>query len=97
MLDETYEQGQIKEPCKQAIQGYIDELRSEWGKKDRLNKYSLTVAIFKIIVALNTVSGIINVTNVTINGESTDLELTEDKLKQELPKLGEVTINATWP
>nr|DAZ69206.1 MAG TPA: Baseplate J like protein [Caudoviricetes sp.] len=95
MLDETYEQGQIKEPCKQAIQGYIDELRSEWGERDRLNKYSLTVAIFKIIVALNTVSGIINVTNVTINGESTDLELTEDKLKQELPKLGEVTINAT--
>lgn len=93
MLDETYSKEQVKEPCRQAIQSYFDELRSQWSKRDRLNHYALTVAIFKIIVALNSVAGVVNVTNVTINGNSTDLQLTEDKMKQELPKLNEVTIN----
>lgn len=90
MLDTGVNVESIKEPCKKAIENYIEQIKNDWGKSDKLNQYNLSIYRAKIIAALINVEGILNVTQVKINGLEEDLFLQENRLKQELPVIGEV-------
>lgn len=77
----------------EAVENYFEEVRSTWGRSDSLNNYYVNVYISKIISAILSVQGVINVSNTKINGSANDLELVETGLTQQIPVLGGVVIN----
>lgn len=85
--------GQVTTPIEEAIEVYFDSLRKNWGVSDEYNDYSLGIYISRITAAILTVPGVANVTNVKINGSSSDVTLTETATTQQLPVVGTVTIN----
>ena len=92
-IDSRYILSQLTDPIKAAIAEYLLELRKAWGHPNDLNQYSLAVYISRINASILTVSGVANVTGTKINGNASDLTLTETATLQQLPVLGSVTIN----
>ena len=82
----------VQQPITKAIEDYFTEERIKWPIADTYNEYSLSIFIARIISAVLEISGIINVTNVTLNGGTTDVVLLQDATTQQLPKLGTVSI-----
>ncbi|MEG0431055.1 MAG: baseplate J/gp47 family protein [Anaerovoracaceae bacterium] len=95
MLDTDITIDSIQELAKKSITQYIEEVQKNWSKNDRLNNYKLSVYRSRIISSLIGIKGILNVVQVKINGIDQDLELEENKFKQEIPVIGEVVIIAT--
>ena len=77
------------------FRSYLDAVNQTWGKPLAGYKvdYSVTVYISRIIYALLTISDIVNVSNVRINGSESDLRLIENADLQQVAVLGEVVIN----
>jgi uncharacterized phage protein gp47/JayE len=84
---------QVQSAIEDAIEEYIASLRKLWGVPDELNRYFLSIYISKITVAILSVTGVANVTNVKINDVASDVTLTEDATTQQLPKLGTVSLD----
>lgn len=80
---------------KAAIGEYITTVAQDWGKQIQAHQvsYPVTVYIARIIYAILSVDAVANVRNVTLNGGTTDLSLTESAALQQVPVLGEVTLN----
>lgn len=78
-----------------AIGEYISEVLSGWG--DALVSQSVTYPVYiylaRILTAIISIDGIVNVTGATINGSASDLALTETAALQQVPVLGTVTVN----
>lgn len=87
-LDEGYTISSVQDNVETAIINYIKEVQQNWE-----NTNNLIIYISRIIVAMLSVEGILNVSNVTINNASTDLVLTETSTTQQFPKIGEVILN----
>jgi uncharacterized phage protein gp47/JayE len=79
----------------QKIQEYLYSVKESWGKPLKGYKidYSVTVYISRIIYSVLTIPQIANVTHVRINGSENDLSLTETAKLQQIPVLGEVSVN----
>lgn len=79
----------------QKIQEYLYSVKESWGKSLKGYKidYSVTVYISRIIYSVLTIPQIANVTHVRINGSENDLSLTETAKLQQIPVLGEVSVN----
>ena len=80
---------------KAAIGEYITTVAQDWGKQIQAHQvsYPVTVYVARIIYAILSVDAVANVRNVTLNGGTTDLNLTESAALQQVPVLGEVTLN----
>lgn len=91
-LTSGYSIGQVEQPIKDAIEEYLLQLRKEWGLADELNNYSLAIYIARINMVILSVSGVANVTDITINENAQDLTLIQNATTQQLPVLGEVSI-----
>ena len=89
-----YSINQLTPLIKEAISDYFKSVKKEWGAETNTGEYFSAIYIARIVMAALQVKGVDNVTNVTLNGSSNDLILTENSNLQKLPKLGEVTINA---
>lgn len=83
---------QIKDTIKNSINDYLKILKRNWGIPDDMNKYQLSIYISQITMAILKVPGVANVTDIKINGKSTDLNLTQNGTIQQIPKLGEVKL-----
>ena len=70
-------------------------MAQDWGKALVSNRiiYPVTVYVSRIIYAILTVPEVTSVADLTINGASGDLTLTETAALQQIPVLGEVTLN----
>lgn len=79
-----------------VLSNYLLSVRRSWGNMTvtTLVQYNVFVYVSRIIVELLTIPTILNVTNVTLNGNTTDLQMTESGATQEIPVLGMVTLNA---
>lgn len=93
-LTNGYTLGQMTQPITTAINEYFTLLKKDWGVESELGTYSLSVFVARILSAALQVPGVANITNVTLNGQSKDIVLTQTAELQQLPKLGTVTINA---
>lgn len=93
VLKMGYTKGQVEDPIKNTLAAYIKELRQSWASSNDLNQYSMSMFIARVTSAIVNVEGVANVTHVTLNGAAQDIEFTENAQIQQLPKLGEVTIN----
>lgn len=92
-LMQGYVLSQVEDGIKSALGDYINSLRQHWGDSNETNTYSTAVYIARVNASILSVEGVANVTGTTINDTEADLILTQDALTQELPKLGEVTLN----
>lgn len=78
-----------------AVAEYIHSVAEDWGKALVSNRISYPVTVYasRIIYAILTVPEVASVADLTINGASGDLTLTETAALQQVPVLGEVTLN----
>ena len=78
-----------------AVAEYIHSVAEDWGKALVSNRitYPVTVYASRIIYAILTIPEVASVADLTINGASGDLTLTETAALQQVPVLGEVALN----
>lgn len=84
--------GQVSGEVIENIDSYISNLRKIWGVESSLLNYNCDVLRVKIMEAVTSVPGVVNVTDVKLNGSLNDLVLTQTAVKQEIPTLGTVTL-----
>ncbi len=94
-LSSGYEIGQVKEPITQAINSYLLKIRQDWAQPTVKGgiEYSSSVFVAQIISAIINTTGVINATNVTINGAAADITLTQTGTVQQVPVIGTVDLN----
>lgn len=88
-----YTPEQIKTLVTPILNDYLLSIRKDWDRANDFNVHTLNIFRANIIAAVIVLPQILNITNVTLNGKSQDLSLTENAQLQELPVLGEVVIN----
>ena len=78
-----------------TVAEYIHSVAEDWGKALVSNRitYPVTVYASRIIYAILTIPEVASVADLTINGAAGDLALTETAALQQVPVLGEVTLN----
>lgn len=93
-LGAGYQIGQVQGPIETAIGAYLETVRQGWATNVSSNnvEYEADVYLARITAAIVGVAGVVNATNVTLNGSAEDLSLTETGTTQEVPVLGTVTL-----
>ena len=87
-LDGDYTIEQIKDAVEEQLALYISRVQEKWEDKDTLIIYTS-----KVIAAILEVPQVENVSNLTINGESTDLAISITSSSIPFPMLNEVTLS----
>lgn len=79
---------------KAALEGYLLEVREGWGVPAGAGEasYSADVYVSRVTAAILNAGGVVNVTNVQLNGQTGDLILTETGQTQQVPVLGAVSL-----
>lgn len=87
--------GQVQEPVEQAIETYLRSVRQGWDTNVSANNvsYAADVYVARVTAAIVGVAGVVNATNVQLNGGTADLLLTETGETQQVPVIGTVTLN----
>lgn len=95
LLAAGYAIGQVQEPVQQAIENYMLSVRQEWATPVNTTsvEYQANVYLSRVVAAIVSVPGVINATNVLLNGEAEDLILTETGITQQVPITGTVTLS----
>ena len=95
-LASGYEIGQVQESIENAIEAYLSSVRQEWDNNVSTSavEYSANVYLSRITASIVDVTGVVNATNVQLNGGTSDLILTETGTTQQVPALGTVSLNA---
>lgn len=86
---------QVQPLVEAAIDNYLESIRHDWGTPvPGTAEYALNLYQARVVAAIITVTGVINATNVTLNGSEGDISLIENGAVQQVPILGTVTLNA---
>lgn len=95
MLAAGYAIGQVQEPVEQAVETYLLSVRQEWDTNTSSTavSYAADVYVARITAAIVGVTGVVNATNVQLNGGTADLILTETGETQQVPVIGTVTLS----
>ena len=84
---------QVRTPIETALTSYIHSLKAAWANANDLNVYVCDVFVSRVSAAIVNVAGVANVTDVHLNGATQDIVLIQSGAVQQLPALGEVTLN----
>lgn len=95
-LASGYQIGQVQQPIEDAIKAYLLTVRQAWATNTSSTSvvYEANVYLARVTAAIVGVEGVVNATNVTLNGGTADLTLTENGTTQHVPTLGTVTLTA---
>lgn len=95
-LQSGYRIGQVQEPIEDAIEAYLQTIRKSWDTNTSTTSvvYAADVYLSRVTAAIVGVTGVVNATNVQLNGGTADLNLTENGTTQQTPILGTVTLTA---
>lgn len=93
-LQSGYQIGQVQQPIEDAIEAYLLTIRKEWDTNTSTTSvvYAADVYLARITAAIVGVTGVVNATNVQLNGGTVDLTLTENGTTQQVPVIGTVTL-----
>lgn len=85
----------MQAPIQQAIENYMLSVRQEWATPVNTAsvEYQANVYVARIVAAIVSVPGVVNATNVQLNGGTADLILTETGATQQVPITGTVTLS----
>ena len=94
-LASGYQIGQVQQPIEEALEAYLLSVRKEWDANTSTTsvQYAADVYVARITAAIVGVTGVVNATNVQLNGAAADLILTETGTTQQVPILGKVTLS----
>ena len=86
---------QVQPLVEAALEAYLLTVRQGWATNvsDNDVEYAADVYVARVTAAIVGISGVVNATNVQLNGGTADLILTEDGTTQQVPVLGEVTLH----
>lgn len=86
--------GQVTPLVQAALASYFLAVQKGWGTPtdSLLNDYNADIFIAQVGAAILSVRGIMNVTNLKLNGVAADVVCTETSATQQLPALGVVTL-----
>lgn len=89
--------GQVQEAVEAAVEAYLLSVRQAWATPvgETGLDYAADVYVARVTAAIVGVTGVVNATNVQINGAGNDLSLTETGTTQQVPILGTVTLSAS--
>ncbi len=91
-----YNLPQIKPYIEENIENYFLNLRKTWSDANDLNVYAVKITVAGVRNAIYNTQGVENLISCTINGGTTDINLTETGTLQQLPVVGDVTINEQY-
>lgn len=93
-IQSSYEIGQLQTPIENAIAAYLLTVAQEWGTNTSSTsvQYAANVYVARVTAAIVGVTGVVNATNVQLNGGTDDLLLTETGTLQQVPALGTVSL-----
>lgn len=93
-LEDGYTPEQIQPLVSTAVEEYLLTVRKNWAVPLSTIKveYGANVYVARVLAAIVGTTGVINATDVEINGAAEDLILTETGITQEVPVLGTVII-----
>lgn len=81
----------LKESIKTQIESYFKSVRKKWGTPiNEANEYASAIFSSQISASILKVEGVLNVSDLKLNGEVKDIEFKETAEEQELAVLGEV-------
>lgn len=94
-LASGYSLGQVTPLIEEAISSYLDSIRKAWDTQLGTYEvsYSADVYYARILAAILSVTGVLNVPTLTLNGGTLDLQLTETGALQQIPVEGTVSIS----
>ena len=94
-LASGYQIGQVQQPIEEALEAYLLDVRKEWDTNTSATsvQYAADVYLARITAAIVGVTGVVNATNVQLNGGTADLILTETGETQQVPVIGTVTLS----
>ena len=86
---------QVQSAVETAVGNYLQSVCQTWGDLDSsgLPNYSSVVYVARVLAAIIGVSGVVNASNVQLNGAAQDITLTETGTTQQVPQLGTVTLS----
>ena len=86
---------QVQPLVEAALEAYLLTVRQSWATNvsDTGVEYAADVYVSRVLAAMVGVTGVVNVTDVELNGGTADLILTETGTTQQVPVLGAVTLN----
>ena len=86
---------QVQPLVEAALEAYLLTIRQSWATNvsDTGVEYAADVYVSRVLAAMVGVTGVVNVTDVELNGGTADLILTETGTTQQVPVLGAVTLN----
>lgn len=86
---------QVQPLVEAALEAYLLTVRQSWATNvsDAGVEYTADVYVSRVLAAMVSVTGVVNVTDVELNGGTADLILTETGTTQQVPVLGTVTLN----
>ena len=87
--------GQVQGPVESAISSYLQTVREGWATPTVPGgvEYQADVYLAQIISAMIGVPGVVNATNVQLNGTAADVSLTQTGTTQQVPTEGTVTLS----
>lgn len=93
-LQQGYQVGQLQTPIETAISNYLLSVAQGWGTNVSSTsvQYQANVYVARVTAAIVGVPGVVNATDVQLNGGTADLILTETGTLQQVPALGTVTL-----
>lgn len=94
-LASGYEVGQVQKPVEDAIEGYFLEVRKAWATPVVAGgvEYMANIYLAKVLSTIVGVTGVVNVTNVQLNGAAADVLLTQTGELQQIPTKGTVVLS----
>lgn len=94
-LASGYAIGQVQAPIETAIGNYLATVRQNWATNTSASSvsYAANVYVAQVVAAIVGVTGVVNATDVQLNGGTADLTLTQTGATQQVPVLGTVTLS----
>ena len=91
-----YTLDQLRPLLVEAVEAYLLSIRQDWDTPETSGRtnYASWVYAARVTAAMLSVRGVINVTDLTLNGGAEDLALSETGELQQVPVLGEVELRA---
>ena len=91
-----YTLDQLRPLLVEAVEAYLLSIRQDWDTPETSGRtnYASWVYAARVTAAMLSVRGVINVTDLTLNGGAADLALSETGELQQVPVLGEVELRA---
>jgi uncharacterized phage protein gp47/JayE len=89
-----YTLDQVKPLVEKALQTYLLAIRQGWGTpvNDTGAEYAADVYLSRVVAAVVGAAGVVNATEVQLNGAEADILLTQTGALQQVPVLGEVSL-----